>query len=314
FGPNHFFARQQILWLETVPEGEPRLSGKLVLSEEYLDQLTTGKIRPPRYSSAFPAKQLATQLNRQELILAPSTAEKLLEIERWIKHGNWIKQKTQLGKRLKPGFRALFYGPPGTGKTLAASILGNEYQKTVYRIDLSQIISKYIGETEKNLSKLFDKAANKDWILFFDEADALFGKRVGVKEAKDKYANQETAYLLQRIEDYPGLVILASNLKDNIDKAFLRRFHSIIHFPFPTAKERLQLWQSTLPQVPPTLYLAPQLDLTALAQRYKLTGANINNIVQYCCYLAREQAQTQIDQDLLLKGIRREFEKEGKAQ
>lgn len=313
FSPDHFFHKNQILWLEEVPEGEPKISGKIILSEEYVDLFTIGKINPPKYSSKFPAKLTTTQLQAEDLIIAPSTAEKLKEIERWLKHSQWLNEQTRLGKRLKLGFRAMFYGPPGTGKTLAATILGNQFQKPVYRIDLSQVISKYIGETEKNLSRLFDKAENKGWILFFDEADALFGKRVNVKEAKDKYANQETAYLLQKIEDYPGLVILATNLKDNIDKAFIRRFHSIANFPFPAADQRIQLWEATLPAADNSeLSLCPSVELGEIAQRYNLTGANINNIVQYCSYLAKEMGISKIDKSILLKGIHRELEKESK--
>lgn len=127
--------------------------------------------------------------------------------------------------------RILFIGAPGTGKKTLASLIGQQSGKEVYRIDLSMIVSKYIGETEKNLEMVFDKAKNMNWILFFDEADALFGKRTDVRDAHDKYANQEIAYLLQRIENYKGLVILATNLKSNIDEAFKRRFQTIIHFP-----------------------------------------------------------------------------------
>ena len=134
-------------------------------------------------------------------------------------------------------------GPPGTGKTMTASLLGKEFNKDVYRIDLSQIVSKYIGETEKNLEKIFVKAEHKDWILFFDEADALFGKRSNVQSAHDKYANQEVSYLLQRVEDFSGLIILASNYKTNIDSAFVRRFNAIIHFPMPGHHERFELWR-----------------------------------------------------------------------
>ena len=132
----------------------------------------------------------------------------------------------------------LFYGPPGTGKTLTAGLLGNELEIDVYKVDISMVVSKYIGETEKNLELLFARAADKGWILFFDEADALFGKRTGVRDAHDKYANQEVSFLLQRIEDFNGLIILATNMKNNIDDAFIRRFNSIIRFPLPNAEER----------------------------------------------------------------------------
>lgn len=311
FDANHFFFRKRILWLEDVPSGEPIMSGKVVLSREYVELFTTGKITPPKYSSSFPAKRISTQLTWESLIVSQETEEKLSEIERWLKHNDWLKETAILDKRIKPGYRALFYGLPGTGKTFAVSILGNKYKRPVYRIDLSQVISKYIGETEKNLSQLFDQAEDKEWILFFDEADALFGKRVNVKEAKDKYANQETAYLLQRIEDYKGLVILATNLKENIDKAFIRRFHSIVHFPFPSAQQRLQLWELTLPtENTSTLGLCSSVQLKEIAQRYKLTGANINNIVQYCCYLAKDKGHSKIDTPTLMQGIQREFEKE----
>ncbi len=135
---------------------------------------------------------------------------------------------------IKPGYRVLFYGPSGTGKTLTAALLGKQYGKDLYRIDLSQIVSTFIGETEKNLERVLKRSETKSWIPFFDEADALFGKRTNVQSAHDKYANQEVSYLLQRVEDYPGLLILASNFKNNLDDAFIRRFHSLVHFPCPT--------------------------------------------------------------------------------
>ena len=140
------------------------------------------------------------------------------------------KKKEKGTKRISSGYKALFFGPPGTGKTMAAAVIGNEIKQPVYRIDLSKIVSKYIGETEKNIEKIFQRAEDKNWILFFDEADALFGKRTTVKDAHDKYANQEVSYLLQKIEDYNGLVILSTNMKKNIDSAFMRRFNSVISF------------------------------------------------------------------------------------
>ena len=203
----------------------------------------------------------------------------------------------------------MFYGSPGTGKTLTACLLGKHTGRDVYRIDLSMVVSKYIGETEKNLSLLFDKAANKDWILFFDEADAIFGKRTNVRDAHDKYANQEVSYLLQRIEGHPGLVILASNFKSNIDTAFTRRFQTIIEFQSPTPDERIKLWQNNLPAGIP---LEEAVNLRDLSRRYDITGANIVNIIQYACLKTLENASEEIRLEYLLGGIKKEYLKEGK--
>ncbi len=179
----------------------------------------------------------------EDLVLHQSTTAQVDDIRKWLEHGRTLESDPVLAKKIKKGYRVLFYGPPGTGKTLTASLLGSQFNKDVYRIDLSQVVSKYIGETEKNMEKVFPQAENKDWILFFDEADALFGKRSNVSSAHDKYANQEVSYLLQRVEDYAGLIILASNFKNNIDQAFIRRFNGIVHFPMPDAEERLSIWQ-----------------------------------------------------------------------
>jgi len=174
------------------------------------------------------------------------------------------------------------------------------------------VVSKYIGETEKNLSQLFERAKNKDWILFFDEADALFGKRTNVRDAHDKYANQEVAYLLQRIENHNGLIILASNFKSNIDEAFIRRFQSVIYFPLPSAGERFQLWKKTLP-VRPGLTLPLDEEIGNIAKKYEITGAGIVNIVQYCCLESLSGDPARITVEQIKAGIEREYVKEGKV-
>jgi SpoVK/Ycf46/Vps4 family AAA+-type ATPase len=150
-----------------------------------------------------------------------------------IRQGDVLMNQWNMRHKLRPGCRALFFGPPGTGKTLTATVLGKATGRQVYKVDLSMVVSKYIGETEKNLAGPFDRAEHKDWILFFDEADALFGKRTQVRDAHDRYANQEVSFLLQRIETYHGLVILASNLASHVDEAFARRFGHLVHFPMP---------------------------------------------------------------------------------
>lgn len=309
FSEDHVFAKKHILWLEEVPEGEPQMSGRIVLSQEYVDLLTTGKVSPPRFSMNFPAQKIETALDWDDLVLHPDTLEQIRELEIWIKHGKTLMVDWGMGNKLKPGYRALFHGPPGTGKTLTASLLGKYTARDVYRIDLSMLVSKFIGETEKNLSNLFDKAEHKDWILFFDEADALFGKRTNVRDAHDKYANQEVSYLLQRVEHYNGLVILATNFKSNIDEAFSRRFQSIVYFPMPGLNERLRLWEKAFPG---KIKLDEAINLPSLAQKYELTGAEIINVVQYAGLRALDREEDLILYADLYEGIKKEFQKEGR--
>lgn len=191
---------------------------------------------------------------------------------------------------------------------MTACLLGKYTGRDVFRIDLSMVVSKYIGETEKNLSKLFDKAANKDWILFFDEADSIFGKRTNVRDAHDKYANQEVSYLLQRIEDFDGLAILASNLKDHIDSAFTRRFQSIVHFPIPTAAQRLQIWRQSFPA---GLRLDESIDLRRIADEHEIPAGVIVNVVRYCSIKALKRGTNAIHPDDLESGLLKELSKEG---
>lgn len=304
-----FLYQKGIIKIDSVPNGEPKLSGLLILEDEYIEKFITGKILKPQLSSVFPAQLIKTQLDWNDLVLNSNTLNQIKEIETWLKFNEILFNDWNMKSKIKPGFRVMFYGAPGTGKTLTASLLGKYTKRDVYRIDLSMIISKYIGETEKNLSSLFDKASDKDWILFFDEADAIFGKRTNVRDAHDKYANQEVSYLLQRIENHPGLVILASNFKTNIDAAFTRRFQSIIEFEVPSYGERLQLWQNNLPK---GIKIAEDVNLNELSKKYDITGANIVNIIQYACLRTLEDKNESINLNHLLQGIKKEYAKEGK--
>ena len=187
--------------------------------------------------------------------------------------------------------------------------MGKDSGLDVLRIDLSILISKYIGETEKNLSQIFDRAENKNWILFFDEADALFGKRTQIEDAHDRYANQEISYLLQRIENYNGLVILASNFQSNIDSSITRRFNSIVRFKKPGTSERIQLWEKYIPS---SAEAENQIIIQKIAKKYKLTGANIVNVVHYAALKATENNISKIEYEFIVKGIQKEYLKEGK--
>ncbi len=295
--------------MDEAPEGEPKMSGKLVLSQDYADLLLLGKIPKPQFSMKFPAEIIETAMEWEDLVLSKETNQQIMELQTWITYGSMLMNDWGMHKKLKPGYRALFHGPPGTGKTLTATLLGKYTGKDVFKIDLSMVVSKFIGETEKNLANLLAKAEKTENILFFDEADALFGKRTNVRDAHDKYANQEVSYLLQRIENYNGLVILASNLKSNIDDAFVRRFQSIVHFPLPKTAERLLLWQKAFPA---EVSLHEDVDFPRIAQKYELSGAEIMNIVQYSCLCALEEEKKIIVASNISNGIQREFQKGGR--
>ena len=310
FDADHVFAEHGIVNLEKFQSGKPHLNGVLTVNREIVDLVTTGKISRPSFGADFPAKRISTEMDWDDLILDSVTMEDVLEIKSWLAHGDTLLYELGLAKKLKPGHRSLFYGPPGTGKTLTASLLGKSFERDVYRIDLSAVISKYIGETEKNLEKIFQKAELRDWILFFDEADALFGKRTKISSSHDRFANQEVSYLLQRVEDYPGVLILASNMRANLDDAFVRRFQSIIHFPMPDARERLLLWRSAFSEL---TELQQNVDLKEIAGRYELSGGSIMNVVRYATLRSLERGERLIQNMDLQEGIRKEFQKEGKT-
>ncbi|WP_183564875.1 ATP-binding protein [Mucilaginibacter sp. SP1R1] len=304
---NGVLAKQGVLSIEPVKEGEPLMSGRMILDQEWVTRLISGTETTPKFSPDFPAKNVTTAMTWDDLVLNNYTRNQLDEIMIWVQHNDALMQDDVLKRKIKPGYRALFHGPSGTGKTLTATLLGKQLNKEVYRIDLSQVVSKYIGETEKNLEKVFVKAENKNWILFFDEADALFGKRTSVQNSHDRYANQEVSYLLQRIEDYPGLLILASNLKSNMDDAFLRRFHTIIHFSTPNATERLKLWEKAFPA---SYKPEPAINLPELANKYELNGAAILNIIHYAALQCISKGDQYIRNDALVEAIRKEYRKE----
>lgn len=311
FEPDHIFMAHGVL--VSVKENdatEPFYSNLISLSDEYVDFFTTGKLRKPQFSTDFPAKLLTTRMNWNDLVVDEHTARQLDEIKIWLRHGGSLLNEWGMAGKMKPGYKTLFHGPPGTGKTLTAVLLGKLFHLEVYRIDLSMVVSKYIGETEKNLEKVFTKAEHKNWILFFDEADALFGKRTGITDAHDKYANQEIAYLLQRLEDYPGLVILASNMRNNVDEAFTRRLQSVIYFKKPQAKERFHLWKKSFSTV---CKIPSDAELERVAEQYEISGGGIMNVVHYASLMALNKNEREISISDIIQGVKKEFNKEGKT-
>lgn len=309
FESTHIFRRNNIISLDKPNSGEPEMSGRLLIDEEYLSWITKEKVVHPELSEKFPAQRITTGLEWNDLILDKETMQQVREIEVWLSHEETLRTDWDMGKRIKLGYRVLLSGPPGTGKTLTATLLGKHTNKDVYRIDLSMVVSKFIGETEKNLANLFNKAENKNWILFFDEADAVFGKRTEVRDAHDTYANQGVSFLLQRIENYNGLVILASNFKKNIDTAFTRRFQAIIEFKNPSKEERLVIWKQNIPK---KATLSKAIDLNEIATNYAITGANIVNAIQYACIQTISKNKVEISKEDLISGIKKEYIKEGR--
>ena len=310
FHPDHFFHRDNILSLEKTNPGDLSLDGALTLTDEYVAYLTHGEPLKPVFGTNFPAEEIHTELEWADLVLPPHTLNQVREMETWIEHGDTLLHDWGMAGKIRPGFRGLFYGKPGTGKTMTACLLGKTTGRPVYRIDLSMVVSKYIGETEKNLGRVFQQAESKNWILFFDEADALFGKRSETRSAHDRYANQEVAYLLQRIETFNGIVILATNLKDNVDEAFTRRFEAIIQFPVPGPEERLRIWRQG---ISPKARLEAEIDLRDFARRFEISGGAILNAVRYASLEALRNGSGEITLAALQQGVRRELVKEGKV-
>jgi hypothetical protein len=310
FGPDHWFARDGVLHLEEAERSAPYLSGRLVMARDWIERLTLGAAVAPGFSAAFPARRLETGLQWDDLILEPGAQAQIGEICRWLRHRRALAERAMPPGRLRPGHRALFHGPPGTGKTLAASLLGRISGREVYRVDLSTVVSKYIGETEKNLAGLFETAQNRDWILFFDEADALFGKRTNVKDAHDRYANQEVSYLLQRVEDYDGLAVLATNLRANMDDAFLGRFDTVVRFSLPTEAERKRIWLAAMPRDPAP---ADGEAFAAALARFELSGRAIVGALQFAALAALDAGSPVLRYGDAALGVQREMEKEGRV-
>lgn len=267
-----------------------------------------------RQHSNHQLNQLATHVTPRyewdDIILPPDTKAQLREMGQRVQFKPTVFDSWTFGQKLAygQGIAALFAGESGTGKTMAASIIAGELGLELYKIDLSALVSKYIGETEKNLERVFTEATTSNAVLFFDEADAIFGKRSEIQDSHDRYANLEVSYLLQRIERFDGIIILASNLQANIDEAFTRRLDFIIEFPFPQKTERERIWQVSIPAAMP---LADDVDFTLLAERFQLAGGSIRNGVLGAAFLAAAEDRA-VGMAHFLHAARREYQKLGR--
>ena len=296
----------------TAKTNQPNYSNS---SEEWEDYVAQTLFASARAQTGHELATLATKISPRatwdDLILPEDQTAQLHEICNRFKYRDKVLNQWGYAQKLSYGLgiTVLFSGGSGTGKTMAAEVIANALGLDLYRIDLSQVVNKYIGETEKNLDRVFTAAANANAILFFDEADALFGKRTEVKDAHDRYANLETSYLLQKMEQHEGIAILATNLSDNLDQAFIRRLAFSIHFPFPDDAHRLLLWQRVWPEATP---VADDLNLDLLAREIKLSGGNIKNICLASSFLAATDGEI-LRADHLIHASKREHDKLGET-
>ena len=280
FSADHFFYQKSVVELSEAEPHFPSQTQLISLSRSYLELFTLGRFERPRFSSEFPAKLLTTKLEWEDLILNESTAKSLQEVRSYPHLEREMRHGMEMDLHMKNGYRVLLFGPPGTGKTLAVSLLGKELGRETYRVDLSAVVSKYIGETAQNLNRLFNMAEGKGWILFFDEGDALFGQRSqagGSDNPAAHYGNHDTSYLLQRIEDYRGLIVVATNFAENLDQAFMRRFQAQVRFGMPDPETAQKLWETHLPAKLP---LQEPDKLHYILREYPLSPASILRVIQ----------------------------------
>jgi hypothetical protein len=305
FDTDHLFYKQSVLSLGEAEEGDSPFNAVLTLNASFVDLFKRNKHTRPRFSSDFPARLITTALEWDDMLLMPHTAARLEETKAFLQHQQVLRTELELDKHVRPGCRILFHGDSGTGKTLAATLLGKHLNKDVYRVDLSAVSSKYIGETSKRLDSLFNTAESKGWIIFIDEGDALLGQRTSntAESANAHYANQDTAFLLQRIESYDGIIIVATNFKNNIDQAFTRRFQGMVRFQAPDSEMQHKLWITNLPKKLP---LAPGIDLLKTITQFPLSPASIIGVITRLCVLTLQKGAAQIAQDDLMMCLKDE--------
>lgn len=297
-------------WREAARSSE-EASAQPITSQPTVNDLFACARQQFSHNLAALAQKIEPKYSWDDIVLPPDQLSQLKEIcdqaaYRHVVYGEWgFDRKLSLGK----GINTLFSGPPGTGKTMAAEVIASELCLDLYKIDLSQVVSKYIGETEKNLDRIFREAQASYSILFFDEADAIFGKRSEVKDAHDRYANIEVGYLLQKMEEYDGIAILATNLRQHMDEAFVRRLQVIVEFPFPGEEYRRRIWEVIFPPEAP---LAPDVDFNHLAREIRLAGGNIKNIALAAAFYAAGDGRV-IRMPHLTQATRREFQKMGRT-
>ncbi|MDQ3108741.1 MAG: ATP-binding protein [Bacteroidota bacterium] len=307
FSTDHPFYKDSILDLSESPSGISKFDGALNVPVSYRELLLYNKYQPPRFSSEFPAHLLSTKLDWSDLVLQPYTQNALNEMKNRLVYEtdvrSWETATGRLGDHMRPGMRVLLYGASGQGKTFTTALLGKLLNRDVYRIDLSAIISKYVGETSKNLRSLFDTAERKDWIIFIDEGDALLGMRADLSSSQSSTAqsnNHDVAYILQRIETFDGIIIVATNLANNIDAAFERRFEGRILYQGLSAENQWKVWSNVWPM---RLKMEEGSRIDAMLMDNSLSPASIVNVVQRIAIMMAEQKLAVVPKELIRKCI-----------
>lgn len=294
FEVEHRFYRDSILEIGSTAIQEPDSFGVLSVTPSYRDLFILNRARKPRFSADFPAEVVSTNLDWDDMVLSQFTSNQLQEVKDSLEFYDKMVEQWSMKKFATRGRRILFHGESGTGKTLAANLLGKYLGREVYRVDISLVTSKYIGETSKRLASLFNMAEDKRWILFFDEGDALFGQRkdANAQNNVSQYANQDTAFLLQRMENFNGIIIVATNLRTNMDAAFTRRFEHIVKFEGLDTELQYELWLRVLPEA---ISFPPSINLPQLIQRYSLSPAAIVKTIERICLLTFKRGATEVD-------------------
>ncbi|MFF0204620.1 ATP-binding protein [Streptomyces sp. NPDC005017] len=296
--------------LDLAPDDGAALAGRVTPHRSLVAFLTGGSVGGGPLPD-LPVDRMDTAHTLDDIVVPGQVRRQLGAVLERVRHKHTVLEEWGFAREHDGvrGTLVLFHGPPGTGKSMTAAVLGRTVGVPAYRVDVSALVSKYIGETEKNLARLFDWAEEEECFLVFDEADAVFGRRTEVSDARDRYANQEVSYLLQRVERHPGVVILTTNLLGNLDDAFTRRIDLRVEFPVPGVAERLAIWRGVLPAAVP---VAPDVDLTGLAERYPLTGAEIRDAAVAAAYAAAANGRT-VTAEHLTSGVLTAFAKSGRT-
>ncbi len=313
FDSRHTFYQMGILRIEEGEFGDNHNNRVIGLESDYVDLFMYNEYRVPQFSTEFPATLAESTLTMSEIHLSDSQADKLLEIKTEVEYSEKIRENLGYGNSMTPGYMALFYGEPGTGKTLTAATLGNELEMQVFEVNVSNLVSKYVGETTKNLDRLFKKAAGKGWILVFNEADCLFGKRShanGDDDGGASHSNQTISYLLDAIPRHRGIIILTTNMRQNFDKAFGRRISNEVHFkPLDTEEAANYLKNYVHPELPLERY--DNLEEMLGRQCQSISIASLNNVVHRATRITLMDEQEKIKMPVFERCLKDEIYKTG---